>query len=76
MTMIKGLSKEDSLMMLMEVVIYDNGYLFRTTAERKLELLESLILMREQVSPLNRIRVRRAIRIVKQSIIEFSMVID
>ena len=49
MTMIYGLSREDNLVMLIENIIYDNGYLKRATKGNKLELLESLIVAREQV---------------------------
>ena len=69
MTMIHGLSREDNLVMLIENIIYDNGYLQRATKGNKLELLESLIVAREQVSPLNKTRVNRAIRILKEDII-------
>ena len=69
MTMIYGLSREDNLIMLIENIIYDNGYLQRARTENKLELLESLIVAREQVSPLNKTRVNRAIRVLKEDII-------
>lgn len=69
MTMIYGLSREDNLIMLIENIIYDNGYLKRARTENKLELLESLIVAREQVSPLNKTRVNRAIRVLKEDII-------
>ena len=69
MTMIYGLSREDNLVMLIENIIYDNGYLQRARTENKLELLESLIVAREQVSPLNKTRVNRAIRVLKEDII-------
>ena len=69
MTMIHGLSKEDNLVMMIENIIFDNGYLKRARTENKLELLESLIVAREQVSPLNKTRVNRAIRVLKEDII-------
>ena len=69
MTMIYGLSREDNLIMMIENIIFDNGYLKRARTENKLELLESLIVAREQVSPLNKTRVNRAIRVLKEAII-------
>ena len=69
MTMIHGLSREDNLVMMIENIIFDNGYLKRARTENKLELLESLIVAREQVSPLNKTRVNRAIRVLKEDII-------
>ena len=69
MTMIYGLSREDNLVMMIENIIFDNGYLKRARTENKLELLESLIVAREQVSPLNKTRVNRAIRVLKEDII-------
>ena len=69
MTMIYGLSREDNLIMMIENIIFDNGYLKRARTENKLELLESLIVAREQVSPLNKTRVNRAIRVLKEDII-------
>lgn len=70
MTMIYGLSKEDNLVMIIENIIFDNGYLDRATIENKVELLESLIVAREEVNPLNKTRIKRAINILKRNIVE------
>lgn len=70
MTMIYGLSKEDNLVMIIENIIFDNGYLDRATIENKVELLESLIVAREEVNPLNKTRIKRAINILKRDIVE------
>lgn len=70
MTMIKGLSKEDNLIMLIEKMFFDNDYLRIASIENKLELLESLVIAREKVNALNKTRVKRAIRLLKINITE------
>lgn len=70
MTMIYGLSREDNLVMMIENIIFDNGYLNRASIENKIELLESLIVAREQVNELNKTRIKRAIDILKKDIVK------
>lgn len=70
MTMLRGIKKEDNLIMIMECIIYDNRYLEFATIENKTALINSLNIVREEVNALNSIRIDRAIKIIQKSIIK------
>lgn len=70
MTMLRGIKKEDNLIMIMECIIYDNRYLEFATIENKTALINSLNTVKEEVNALNSIRIDRAIKIIRKSIIK------
>lgn len=70
MTMLKGIKKEDNLIMILECVIYDNSYLKFATVENKTALIESLKEVKKEVNALNSIRIDRAIKLIQKSILE------
>lgn len=68
MTMLRGIKKEDNLIMIMECIIYDNNYLKYANIANKRKLLEGLQAIREDVNALNSIRIDRAIKIIEMYI--------